>query len=57
MKLIEVVAAIIVDSQSRIFATQRDFGSKYNHELLNGMFYHPYIKIEHVENNPKSVSC
>lgn len=27
------------------------FGPKYNHELLNGMFYHPYTKIEHIENN------
>jgi len=27
------------------------FGTKYNHELLNGMFYHPYTKIEHIENN------
>ncbi len=27
------------------------FGAKYNHELLNGMFYHPYTKIEHIENN------
>ena len=27
------------------------FGPKYNHELLNGMFYHPYTKIEYVEKN------
>lgn len=27
------------------------FGPKYNHELLNGMFYHPYTKIEHIESN------
>lgn len=27
------------------------FGAKYNHELLNGMFYHPYTKIEHIETN------
>jgi Fic family protein len=26
-------------------------GAKYNHELLNGMFYHPYTKIEHIESN------
>lgn len=25
------------------------FGSKYNHELLNGLFNHPYTKIGHVE--------
>ena len=25
-----------------------DFGSKYNHELLNGLFYHPYTKIDHL---------
>ena len=28
-----------------------DFGSKYNHELLNGLFYHPYTKIDHVVYN------
>ena len=28
-----------------------DFGSKYNHELLNGLFYHPYPKIDHVVAN------
>jgi Fic family protein len=28
-----------------------EFGSKYNHELLNGMFYHPYTKIDHVVAN------
>ena len=27
------------------------FGPKYNHGLLNGMFYHPYTKIEYVEKN------
>lgn len=27
------------------------FGGKYSHELLNGLFYHPYTKIEHLENN------
>lgn len=27
------------------------FGRKYNHELLNGLFYHPYTKIGHVESN------
>lgn len=28
-----------------------DFGSKYNHDLLNGLFYHPYTKIDHVVAN------
>ena len=28
-----------------------DFGSKYNHELLNGLFYYPYTKIDHVVAN------
>lgn len=28
-----------------------DFGCKYNHELLNGLFYHPYTKIDHVVTN------
>lgn len=27
------------------------FGSKYSHALLNGLFYHPYTKIEHLEKN------
>ena len=27
------------------------FGKKYSHELINGLFYHPYTKIEHVERN------
>lgn len=27
------------------------FGIKYNHDLLNGLFYHPYTKIEHVVSN------
>lgn len=27
------------------------FGRKYNHELLNGLFYHPYTKIGHLESN------
>ena len=27
------------------------FGGKYSHELLNGLFYHPYIKIGHLESN------
>ena len=27
------------------------FGRKYSHELLNGLFYHPYTKIEHLVAN------
>lgn len=27
------------------------FGGKYSHELLNGLFYHPYTKIGHLEAN------
>ena len=27
------------------------FGKKYSHDLINGLFYHPYTKIEHVEKN------
>ena len=27
------------------------FGSKYNHDLLNSLFYHPYTKIGHIEVN------
>lgn len=28
-----------------------NFGNKYNHELLNGLFFHPYTKIDHVVTN------
>ncbi len=27
------------------------FGRKYSHELLNGLFYHPYTKIGHLESS------
>ena len=27
------------------------FGRKYSHELLNGLFYHPYTKIGHLESD------
>lgn len=27
------------------------FGRKYSHELLDGLFYHPYTKIGHLESN------
>ena len=27
------------------------FGSKYNHQLLNSLFYYPYTKIEHIATN------
>ena len=27
------------------------FGGKYSHEFLNGLFYHPYTKIGHLESN------
>lgn len=27
------------------------FGGKYSHELLNGLLYHPYTKIGHLESN------
>ena len=27
------------------------FGKKYSHDLINGLFFHPYTKIEHVERN------
>lgn len=41
--------SILMDQFKR--ALRPVFGPKYNHELLNGMFYHPYTKIEHVEKN------
>lgn len=40
---------ILMDKFKR--ALRPVFGPKYNHELLNGMFYHPYTKIEYVEKN------
>ena len=27
------------------------FGTKYNHELLNNLFWHPYTKIEYIQQN------
>ena len=27
------------------------FGTKYNHELLNNLFNHPYTKIEFIQND------
>lgn len=41
--------SILMDKFKR--ALRPVFGPKYNHELLNGMFYHPYTKIEYVEKN------
>ncbi len=41
--------SVLMDKFKR--ALRPVFGTKYNHELLNGMFYHPYTKIEHIEKN------
>ena len=46
--LVKKIGALMANYKSIIRA---DFGSKYNHELLNGLFYHPYTKIEHVATN------
>lgn len=39
----------LMDEYKRIIRPA--FGGKYSHELLNGLFYHPYTKIEHLETN------
>lgn len=46
--LIKKIGQMMAEYKSII---RPDFGSKYNHELLNGLFYHPYTKIEHVVAN------
>lgn len=59
LKGVEVTAAdtiSLVKNIGRLMAEYKnvirpDFGSKYNHELLNGLFYHPYTKIDHVVAN------
>ena len=59
LKGVEVTAEdtiSLVKNISRLMAEYKnvirpDFGSKYNHELLNGLFYHPYTKIDHVVAN------
>ena len=39
----------MMDDYKRII--RPEFGGKYNHELLNSLFYHPYTKIGHIEAN------
>ena len=39
----------MMDDYKRII--RPEFGGKYNHELLNSLFYHPYTKIGHIETN------
>ena len=59
LKGVEVTAEdtiILIKNIGRLMAEYKsiirpDFGSKYNHELLNGLFYHPYTKIDHVVAN------
>ena len=59
LKGVEVTAEdtiSLVKNKGRLMAEYKnvirpDFGSKYNHELLNGLFYHPYTKIDHVVAN------
>ena len=59
LKGVEVIAEdtiSLVKNIGRLMAEYKniirpDFGSKYNHELLNGLFYHPYTKIDHVVAN------
>ena len=40
---------VMMDEYKRILRPA--FGKKYSHDLINGLFYHPYTKIEHVEKN------
>ena len=46
--LVKAIGRLMADYKNVI---RPDFGSKYNHELLNGMFYHPYTKIDHIATN------
>jgi len=48
ISLVKSIGRLIAEYKSVI---RPDFGSKYNHELLNGLFYHPYTKIDHVVAN------
>jgi Fic family protein len=48
ISLVKNIGLMMADYKSII---RPDFGSKYNHELLNGLFYHPYTKIDHVVAN------
>lgn len=48
ISLVKNIGLMMTDYKNII---RPDFGSKYNHELLNGLFYHPYTKIDHVVAN------
>ena len=48
ISLVKKIGSLMAEYKSVI---RPDFGSKYNHELLNGLFYHPYTKIDHVVAN------
>ena len=48
ISLVKNIGRLMAEYKSVI---RPDFGSKYNHELLNGLFYHPYTKIDHVVAN------
>ena len=48
ISLVKNIGLMMADYKNII---RPDFGSKYNHELLNGLFYHPYTKIDHVVAN------
>lgn len=59
LKGVEVTAADTITLVKKIGEMMDDykhiirpvFGGKYNHELLNSLFYHPYTKIGHIEAN------
>lgn len=48
ISLVKSIGAMM-DEYKRILRPA--FGKKYSHDLINGLFYHPYTKIEHVERN------
>ena len=48
ISLVKNIGLLMADYKNII---RPDFGSKYNHELLNELFYHPYTKIDHVVAN------
>lgn len=48
ISLVKSIGAMM-DEYKRILRPA--FGKKYSHDLINGLFFHPYTKIEHVEKN------
>lgn len=48
IELVKQIGAIMDEFK---FIMRPAFGSKYNHQLLNSLFYYPYTKIDHIAAN------